>query len=95
MADRDFDIQVVPITGEPKYTRITVRYCPVLSGRPQLAEAEVKESQGIASVRIHVEHAIQRIKKSNKSGMKLPSHCTARLIKYGLLHAYCAIYCLH
>ena len=34
-----------------------------LAGRDQLTPAEVKESQSIASVRIHVERAIQRIKK--------------------------------
>ena len=34
-----------------------------LGGRQQLTKAEVKESQTIASVRIHVERAIQRIKK--------------------------------
>ena len=35
-----------------------------LGGRAQLTEAEVKESEAIASVRIHVERAITRIKKS-------------------------------
>ena len=34
-----------------------------LEGRAQLTEAEVKESQAIASARIHVERAITRIKK--------------------------------
>ena len=34
-----------------------------LGGRAQLTEAEVKESQTIASVRIHVERGITRIKK--------------------------------
>ena len=34
-----------------------------LAGRDQLTAAEVKESQSIASVRIHVERAIQRVKK--------------------------------
>ena len=34
-----------------------------LGGRQQLTKVEVKESQIIASVSIHVERAIQRIKK--------------------------------
>ena len=34
-----------------------------LGGRKQLTQVEVKESQTIASVRIHVERAIQRVKK--------------------------------
>ena len=34
-----------------------------LGGRAQLTEAKVKESQTIASVRIHVKRAITRIKK--------------------------------
>ena len=34
-----------------------------LEGREQLTAAEVKESQTIASVRIHVERAIERIKR--------------------------------
>ena len=34
-----------------------------IGGRHQLSAAEVKESQTIASVRIHVERAIQRVKK--------------------------------
>ena len=34
-----------------------------LGGRAQLTAAEVKESQTIASARIHVERAIQRVKK--------------------------------
>ena len=34
-----------------------------LNGRNQLTKAEVKEIHTIASVRIHVERAIQRVKK--------------------------------
>jgi len=36
---------------------------PFLDGREKLTAAEVKEGQTIASIRIHVERAIQRVKK--------------------------------
>ena len=57
MADRGFDIQdlLSPL-------QVNLNIPAFLSGRPQLTEAEVKDSQCIASVRIHVERAIQRIK---------------------------------
>ena len=40
--------------------------------RDQLAAAEVKESQSIASVRIHIERAIQRVKKFRRLRNEIP-----------------------
>ena len=42
---------------------VELNFTSLLGGRAQLTEAEVKESQTIASVRIHVERGITRIKK--------------------------------
>ena len=58
MTDRGFTIQneLAPLNVELKIPSF-------LDGRAQLTEAEVKESQTIASVRIHFERAITRIKK--------------------------------
>ena len=58
MADRGFTIQ----NGlDPLNVRLNIP--SFLGGRSQLTADEVKESQTIASVRIHVERAIQRVKK--------------------------------
>ena len=58
MADRGF-----VIADDLKSHHITLKIPSFLGGRSQLTAAEVKESQTIASVRIHVESAIQRVKK--------------------------------
>ena len=58
MADRGFTIQNEPA---PLNAELNIPSFP--GGRAQLTEAEVKESQTIASVRIHVERAITRIEK--------------------------------
>ena len=65
MADRGFDIQDL-------FPPLDLNIPAFLSGRPQLTKAEVKESQGIASVRIHVESAIPTNQEWNSS-------CFARL----------------
>ena len=67
MADRGFDIQdlLSPL-------QVNLNIPAFLSGRPQLSKAEVKESQCIASVRIHVERAIQRIKKFRQIRCEVP-----------------------
>ena len=58
MADKGFIIQneLAPLNFE-------LNIHSFLGGRAQLTEAKVKESQAIASVRIHAERAITRIKK--------------------------------
>ena len=58
MADRGFTIE-----DDLKAIKVHLNIPSFLRGRDQLTAAEVKESQTIASVRIHVERAIQRIKK--------------------------------
>ena len=56
MVDRGFDISnIVP-------DRVTVNMPPFLAGRDQMTAAETEETMSIASVRIHVERAIGRIK---------------------------------
>ena len=56
MVDRGFDISAIVPTG------ITVNMPPFLAGRDQMTAAETEETMSIASVRIHVERAIGRIK---------------------------------
>ena len=55
MADRGFTIR-----DDLKPLHVHLNKPAFLSGRDQITKDEVKESQGIASVRIHVERAIQR-----------------------------------
>ena len=57
MADRGFTI-----AEELRNIGVSLNIPSLLSGRNQLTEEEVTESQTIAAVRIHVERAIQRIK---------------------------------
>ena len=58
MADRGFTIadNLAPFG-------VSLNLPSFLGGREQLTPDEVKESQTIASVRIHVERAIQRVKR--------------------------------
>ena len=58
MADRGFTV-----ADDLSLLGVSLNIPCFLEGRDQLTAAEVKESQTIASVRIHVERAIQRIKK--------------------------------
>ena len=58
MADKGFIIQ-----NELAPLNVELNIHSFLGGRAQLPEAKVKESQAIASVRIHVERTITRIKK--------------------------------
>lgn len=58
MADRGF-----LISDDLKPFGVSLNIPAFLKGRDQLSEGEVKGSQTIASVRIHVERAIQRVKK--------------------------------
>ncbi len=56
MVDRGFDISTLVPAG------VTVNMPPFLAGRDQMTAAETEETMNIASVRIHVERAIGRIK---------------------------------
>ena len=58
MADRGFTIE-----NELAPLNVELNIPSFLGGRAQLTKAEVEESQTVASVRIHVERAITRIKK--------------------------------
>ena len=58
MADRRFTIQ-----NELAPLNVELNIPSFFGGKAQLTEAEVKESQTISFVRIHVERAITRIKK--------------------------------
>ena len=51
------------IDGELKQLTVNLNIPAFLRGRSQLTQAEVKESQTIASVRIHVKQTISSIKK--------------------------------
>ena len=56
MVDRGFDISNTVPDG------VTVNMPPFLAGRDQVTAAETEETMSIASVRIHVECAIGRMK---------------------------------
>ena len=51
------------VTAVLKQSNVNLNIPAFLDGRSQLTKAEVKESQTIASVQMHVEQAISPIKK--------------------------------
>ena len=57
MADRGFDIQ-----DELAIRGVRLNILPFLKGKSKLSESELVETRRIASVRIHVERALERIK---------------------------------
>ena len=67
MADHGFTIE-----EELKPLNVTLNIPSFLGQRDQFSETEVKESQTIASVRIHVERAIQRIKRFRQLRNEIP-----------------------
>ena len=67
MADRGFTIKDLL-----KPLNVDLNIPSFLEGRSQLSTEEVKESQAIASVRIHVERAIQRVKKFKQIRNEIP-----------------------
>lgn len=67
MVDRGFDIHDLVPPG------VTVNMPPFLAGREQLTAAETEETMAIASVRIHVERAIGRIKTYHILDGSLPN----------------------
>ena len=73
MADRD-----VTAADDLKTLNVELNIPAFLSGSDQLTKAEVKESQSIASVRIHVERAMRGIKTFRLIRNKIPLsfHCT-------------------
>ena len=85
MADRGF-----LISDDLEKVGVSLNIPAFLNGRDQLTKAEVKESQSIASVRIHVERAIQRVKKFHQIRNEIP------LILHGSVNqmwTVCALLC--
>ena len=68
MVDRGFTI-----SEQLKPLNVDLNIPLFLAGRDQLSETEVLESQKIASVRIHVERAIQRIKLFKQLRNEIPA----------------------
>ena len=71
MADRGFDIQdyLTPIG-------VKVNIPPFLNGKPQFDPQELVETRRIASLRIHVERAMGRIKNYHIFSRTVPSSLT-------------------
>ena len=83
MADRGFTIE-----DDLKKINVELNIPAFLSGRDQLTKAEVKESQSIASVRIHVERAIRRIKQFKQLRNEIP------LVLHGSVNQLWTVTCL-
>ena len=66
MADRGFDI------GDDLPTGVTLNIPPFLDGKPQLSVEEENLTRKIASVRVHVERAIARIKNCRILNQVIP-----------------------
>ncbi|KAH7958404.1 hypothetical protein HPB49_001329 [Dermacentor silvarum] len=79
MADRGFkldphlEVQGIKM-NRPEFTK----------GKDQLPESEVTETRRIASLQIHVEREINRIKSDYLAGVPDTSPCCPRLLIYGL-----------
>jgi len=71
MADRGFDIKadLIPLG-------VKLNIPPFLKDKSQLSEKEMIETRRIASVRIHVERAMERIKNYHIFDKDIPSHLT-------------------
>ena len=83
MADRGFTIQ-----EDLEPLNVDLNITAFLGGRDQMRKAEVKESQTIASVRIHVERAIQRVKKFRLIRNEVP------LVLHGSINQLWTVRCL-
>ena len=71
MADRGFNIQ-----DELTPLGVRVNIPPFLKGKTQLEAEELVETRRIASLRIHVERAMERIKNYHIFDRTLPSSLT-------------------
>ena len=72
MADRGFDIQDYYLTPHG----VKVNIPPFLKGKQQLDSHELVETRRIASLRIHVERAMERIKNYHIFDRTIPSTLT-------------------
>ena len=79
MADRGFTI-----TELLKPLGVALNIPAFLKGQDQLSHEDITESQTIAAVRIHVERAIQRLKKFRQIRNENPLFYMVLLIKFGL-----------
>ena len=68
MADRDFNIQ-----DDLALRGVKLNIPPFLKGKSQLSESELVETRRIASVRIHVKRAMERIKNFHIFDRAIPS----------------------
>ena len=87
IADHGFTIE-----SNLKELNINLNIAFFLGWRAQLTAAAVKESQTIASVRIHAECAIQRIKKFKVIRNEMPLILMVKQINYGRCVVYCVIF---
>ena len=71
MADRGFDIEADLIPLDVK-----LNIPPFLKGKTQLSEKEMVETRRIASVRMHVEKAMEQIKNCHIFNKDIPSSST-------------------
>ena len=71
MADRGFDIQ-----DDLTLLGVKLNMPPFLRGKSQLDEDEMIETRRIASVRIHVERAMERIKNYHIFDRVIPASLT-------------------
>ncbi|KAH8031574.1 hypothetical protein HPB51_019195 [Rhipicephalus microplus] len=76
MADRGFTIE-----EECKELSLHLNIAPFMEGRPQLSEADETETRLIASVRIHVERVIRRIKTYRILSQVFPNSMSGQLNK--------------
>ncbi|XP_077520323.1 uncharacterized protein LOC144130217 [Amblyomma americanum] len=76
MADRGFTIE-----EECKQRSLDLNIPPFLEGRPQLSEEDENETRLIASVRIHVERVIRRIKTYRILSQVFPNSMSGQLNK--------------
>ena len=83
MADRGFTVADL---FQP--LKVDLNIPAFLEGRAQFSEHEVVESQTIASVRIHVERAIQRVKKFKQIRNEIP------LTLHGTINQIWTVSCL-
>ena len=78
MADRGFDI------GDDLPTDVTLNIPPFLDGKPQLSVEEESVPRKIASVRVHVEKGISRIKNYRILKQVIPISLSDTLTTFGL-----------
>ena len=83
MADRGFTVE-----NSLKPLDVLLNILAFINGMEQLTNEEVTESQTIASVRVHVERAIQRIKKFRQISNEVP------LVLHGSINQIWTVSCL-